>query len=341
MLLVMPMTALGMEPSSLFAKMVAVPGTTYSFTIHTHSEDVYVSVWSKGTMSVIGTQTPLVDAQATIDVVYQDMKVRLKGDLKMNAEGIFVRVKEASGKFDNEAIHSAMNAYTKKWIRVADAETLSLFGQGGMMVDDDLQTTNDMFTVQSVPSAQGTKHIVQMKPDTAAGIAGDLFDMLGDRPLIQDFFPWRALAESMQFEVVINENAKGMLTTRTSTMNLNGEKSYVRMTSSETFSYTAPTITTPTDWIAAEEMIALFDTVDPFVQDAMQVEYDESLYEDYEEFDSTDEDMLEFGEEWSNDGYQVWSGDCWAETSAELVALQRSGDCPVEKVSRRNLTNTR
>jgi hypothetical protein len=352
MLLMMPMTALGMEPMDLLMKMNAVPGTAYSLTAHVHMDGAYVSIWSKGTMSMT---SPLVDAQATVDIVYQELNMRLKGDIKMNEDGMFLLVREVSGDYDSEFAKSTSNAYMKKWLRVADAEMIELFGAGNMMmIDEDLTSSNDMFTVQSVPNAQGKTYILQLTPDAAAGMAQDLFDSMGgDRPAIQDFFPWRALAESIQFEVKVQENAQGTLTSRTANVNLTGEQSYLKITTSETFLSTVPAIVTPEGAMSLDDLIMEFSGFDPssLEEPYESEEYYEGSYYD-EEFGSYDEGMLQFGEEWSeedvwsddswyDEGYEVWSGDCASEPSSTLISLQRSGECPVEKVSRRNLSNTR
>lgn len=350
MLLIMPTTALGMEPSDLFSKMNAVPTSTFSLTLHAHAEDMYVSVWSKGTMAV---SSSFGEAQATVDVNYQGMKMRFKGDIKMNADGVFLLVREASGNYDSDFARSTYSAYTKKWLRIAGPDALELFGYGNMMmIEEDLAYASDMFTVQAVPNAQGTTYIVQLTPDAAAGMAQELFTMLGgDRPLIQDFFPWRALAESIQFEIKVNENPQGTLTSRTANINLTGENSYFTFSSSETFSSSLPTVATPDNATSIEEVMQSFMGLDPFSTNSEM----EDLYYEEMEWDSYNEGMLEFGEEWnesgsiegswyddySDDEYQVWSGDCWSAPSAQLVAMQRSGECPVEKISRRLLNTTR
>lgn len=350
LLLVMPVTALGMEPGDLLGRMNAVPASAFSMTLHAHQEDVYISVWSKGALAMNGTQ---VDAQATVDVVYMGMKMRFKGDLRVNQDGVFVFVREMSGNYSSDFAFSSSTAYTKKWIRLADSEMLELFGVGNfLMMEEDLAMAGDMFTVQSLPGVNGTKHILQLKPDAAAEVARDILDMLGgDRPVVQDFFPWRALAESIQFEIVVQENTRSELQNRTAAVNVTGEKSYFTFQLSESFLSTLPTVVTPTNVISLEEIMAMFSGLN---SDAMTEIYEEDLYEeemDWDSFDSYDEGMLEFGEgwdesggiegSWSDEEYGVWSGDCWSETSAKLVAMQRAGECPVEKVSRRNLSNTR
>lgn len=355
-----PVVAQAATAPELMTKMNMAPGATFSVTARVHQDDMYVSVWLKGTG---GYTTPSLDAAATMDIVQGDMNARLKGDVRVNADGIFMRLREATGTFDNEFAHGMMSAYTKKWIQIGDATMSELYfiglpldvGQGAAGVE----LGDESFTVQSFASGGGTKHIMQLKPDAAAELARSILDLLGgDRPVIQDFFPWRALAESLQFEVTVQENSQGVLQSRTANINVQGENSYFVFDSTETFLAASPVVATPTDMITLEAIENLFGNNDVFTDESG---WEESDWEetDWEESDETmdmweeDTDYLDFYNgsfedideeegaleefDWEGDQFEVYSSTCFTTDDASLVMLQRSGECPVEKVSRRNL----
>jgi|GEM_PF-4046940 len=356
--LFVPMMASAMTPMEVSSNIFARAGSTFSMTLNMKNIDgVYVSLWANGTM---GFASPVMDINTTIDMVNKDLKGRMKGSLRMIPDGLYVNVTDISGSFNNQLALMNMNVKTKQWLQVMSSSMMqdmftdlswrALLSRAGEDVDA-------MFNVQEVPSATGKTYVLSLKPDAAAGVARELLDILGgDRPVIQDFFPWRALAESMNVQVTVQENTKGEIISRSVTADVTGSNSYLKVSSTEKILASLPVLNAPVGAFSYDQVLKIMGAADTMlsggglgVPSLIDLPFT-PIFPDTS-FDNIDTiDWSSYEDEWNDtysdessdfitDDFTVYSGDCWSADGINLVSLQRSGDCSVEKVSRRNLSN--
>jgi hypothetical protein len=340
-----PLSVSAMTTDEIVLAVSSVPGHSFQFTIHGKNTDgMYFSVWGKGSMNL---DTQSMDASATIDFSGNGMKGRLKGGLRfVENQGFFFKVDTVDSSYSDLLTSFNVDFAMKEWIRMdmgilGDAEN---YEDWMTMMVDTQTSTNDIFTVQESPA--GT-FILQLKPDAASAVAAETLDFLGgDRPIVQDFFPWRALAESMEFQSVV-KTADGMPVSRSTTINVTGAKTYFTLAMQEQFSKTAPDIKAPATFKTEEDLWSMFmsgipgdagignmtifgtefDTIDTGDSYDWPVD-DEGIAED---FGSDYQDTSDWPTGWDS------TGDCYSAEDAVYVSILRSGECMTERVSRRNL----
>lgn len=297
--LLIPAMASAAAPSDIIGT-VNDTGRSVSMTMHTLKDGTYSTIWAKG--YAIGQDT--MSLSATIDTMQNKKTMRTKSDIIILPNATFVRMQGTKG------------IEAGAWMMVQNGDITTLLNPTlGAPTSFDPMTSAEMFNVQTLPFAGGTTYVFQMKPDAASNIAAEIFNLLGgDRPVIQDFFPWRALAESMNFQMTVKTKGDGSLLSRSLTMDVRGEKSSFELTLTEQATASAPAITAP------------------------------------EGFEWTEAMMLPAGGFGGTAGVDVMNGSfedidsvsgsaasCGEEASSSLIALYRSGVCTVEFHSRRTL----
>lgn len=310
-------------PSEIIGRINDAP-STFAITAHVKQDDTYVSVWAKGQ----SVDPEHVTMNTTVDIAQKEAKMRIKGDLIMVPEGLFLRIREMSGDMNSESLALSMSAHTKGWVQIGDSALMSFFG-----IDPSTEFSateaNDIFTMQTVPSATGTTYVLQLKPDAASEMARMILDLFGgDRPVIQDFFPWRALAESMNFQLTVQTKADDTFVSYALAMDVRGEKSFLDLRVTEQARASASNITAPADFFSLEELMGSM----------MPAESDMPMMEELDTWEGTEvPDFTDASFEDVDTENVVLSVTCSPMDAPSFVGLMRSGECPVERVSRRLL----
>lgn len=327
----LPIGASAMTASELVAATGSVPASKVSMQVQSQNDGMYVTFWLQGT---VGLEEPTMDMRMTIDTSQNGQKTRTKGALRIIPEGVYIRLDSIPSELmEGLTIFSLADIPMNTWMQIAPSGVaeMSLTGSHwyGAMTNVS-ENASDVFTVREVPSANGKTYVVGLKPDAAAALAQSLLDMMGgDRPVVQDFFPWRSFAESIQFETIVKADAAGALTSRATTMSVQGSKSYLRVSSTEEFLREVPRFGVPEGAIPYEhtgQYLHIDMTIPSLDTGSLS-----PIFRDVS-FDTIDTEISVT---------PTFSATCSATSAMQMISFHRSGECPVEKVSRRNLTRSR
>lgn len=136
-------------PSQVFLALNDMSSSTTSVEMHVHAEDVYVSVWANGSQQ--GTfMSPDSRAKwkATIDVVQGPVSVRMKGQMRMNENIVYLKLDTFEGSLDDLLGTFSWSLLQKDWVRIPLGEMLGMGDmpfESMMMQDPVLLTQLDEF----------------------------------------------------------------------------------------------------------------------------------------------------------------------------------------------------
>ena len=327
--------AAAMTPGELFTQLQESGSPrSFSVTVHGESQGTYVSVWANGVQQGMSPDDMTISTKATVDIVQGDMKVRLKGEVMVVDGMVYVKVTNFNASVMNAFAAFTAVANQKQWFGMPldMAMIKDITGPVAMNLGSvDASQADSMFTMQSVGTKSGTNYTLHLSPDYAPELALMIRELLQDtQPASTDFFPWRELAEGMHFEMNITTDTKGAFVSSKYTMSMDGRFSEFTADGKETALKTPLTIKAPTDAVTIEDLMKTWSELSgDLPQDTME------------------EDMpVVVPAEPTDDTMTDWTTEIeWSEPSAEctdpetsplrLLTLQRTGECPVDKVPTR------
>ena len=345
-LLLAPMSGLAAytSPAEL---MAAVQDTSvaraFSVTAHAKSEGMYISVWASGTELGADPMTISMSTKATVDIVKDAMKMRVKAELLAVNGMLYVRVLSIDGSFQNEFASASTIVKQKQWLSFPlDQELLEEItgGEALQFSASNPSEAEHMFHMQSKPGKNDTTvYTLSFTQDYAVTVAQLIREMLQDNsPSTDDFFPWRQLAEGMRFENTIVTDAKGGFLFSTFSLSTASKNASLAISGTEQRLGKAPVIKAPAQSLTADQVLALFmssmgeDPAMMMPSSVLDVPVPSSvdsgsLTEEDVTFDSVDESYAPV----------TPSVDCTDSSlsAQQLSMLQRDGTCPVAKKSTR------
>ncbi len=325
-----------MTPSALMAGIQS--GTPRSFSIAAHAQapdDMFVSVWANGALQGLDPMTMQMKAKTTIDVVSGDFKVRAKGEMMVVDGMLYVKVASVDGSMNTEFSSVSAKFIQHKWIKTEfDMYALEAVENPAFSLSQsDIMEADETFNMTTKTEGNGgTTYMLTLKTDAAAKLALSIREALQDDSSVSDyFFPWRALAEGMHFDMTVKTNAKDAFLGSSYSMSTKGKESSFTLTGSEkptaALNLKAPTDAMSLDEIGAMlmgEMPSYFDDTssDMTEVDMMETPTEDTIYVEPSSFDSVDDTSYECED---------------PSTSAlRLLSLQRDGTCPATKTSTRH-----
>ncbi len=311
-------------------------GTPHSFSATAHAASankMYVSVWANGNLEGNDPTTIKFWTKATVDVVSGDMKVRAKVELMMMDGVLYAKLNSLDGSMKN--IFASLSATFRQnvWLKMPlDTDASALLPEHAYFLPTgDIYDADTIFNVTSVSNKKGTLSTLTLKPDAAADLALMIRELLQDTEAVSDdFFPWRALAESVQFEMTLQTDSRGAFVGSSYTMSTKGANSSFALSGTEKPT-TALKLTAPSDAIGLEELGTMFTNSMPShmgMPSTSDMMMDHSVMEPIDmmyEFDSID----------SAKAPPDPSCDDSLVDSLKKLMLQRTGACPVIKTPTR------
>lgn len=326
--------AAAMTPGELFTQLQESGSPrSFSVTAHGESQGMYVSVWANGVQQGMTPDDMTMSTKATVDIVQNDMKVRLKGEVIVVDGMVYVKVTNLNASATNAFASFSAIANQKQWFATPlDMVMLrDIAGPVAMNLGSvDASKADGMFTMQSAGTKSGTNYTLNLNTDYAAELALMIRELLQDtQPASTDFFPWRELAEGMHFEMNISTDTTGAFVSSNYTMSMDGRFSEFTASGKETALKGALAIKAPADAVTIEDLMKTFNQLSgDLPQDMMEEDMMMPI-----PMEPTDESMETTTE-------PVWSEPNPACTDPEtsplkLLTLQRTGECPVEKITTR------
>lgn len=325
-------------PGELFSSLQTDAAKSFALEVHASSQGTYVSVWASGTEQGQSENIRL-NMKATVDVVKDGMKMRLKGDILMVDGSMYLKVSSLDGSLLNDVASVTAKVKQLQWVQLPLDE---------LMLDGAMDTTmfsvsstdpamaDSMFTVSSKAGNGGTLYSVSLQPDFAAELALSIRGLLNDTEAVSDdFFPWRDLAEGIRFEMTVQTNAQNAFVSENYSMSTNSASSYFRVSGREKVLASPLQLTAPAGALTLDEVAAIFgdwddvpDLGDWKSETSEDMMWDGMMSGDAIEGSSFDEIDLE------TSGYIPECNDPML-TPTQLFMLQREGTCPVNKATTR------
>ncbi len=325
-----------MSPSALMSAIQS--GAPRSFSIAAHAEaqgDTYVSVWSNGTLQGTDSMDMQIWAKTTVDVVSGDFKVRAKGEMMVIGGMLYVKVASIDGSMKSDFATLSTDFVQHKWLKTPfDASALEVVENPAFSLSEtDVMEADETFNmVTKTENNGGTTYTLTLKSDAAAQLALSIREALQDTSSVSDdFFPWRALAEGMHFDMTVKTNSKDAFLGSSYSMSTKGKESSFTLTGTEkpaaALNLKAPAGAMSFDEVGAMLMGEMPTYLDESSSDMMEPEMMEPTddiitIEPTSSFDSIDNDTLASCDDPSMD-------------AMKLLAMQRDGTCPVTKTPTR------
>ncbi len=324
-----------LTPSALMAAIQGGAPRSFSITAHADAQgDTYVSVWANGTLQGTDATNMQMWTKTTVDVVSGDFKVRAKGEMMVVEGMLYVKIASIDGSMKSEFATLSADFVQHKWLKTAfDVSALEVVENPAFSLSEtDVMEADQTFNMETKAEKNGTSYTLTLKTDAAAQLALSIREMLQDTSSVSDdFFPWRALAEGMQFEMVVKTDAKDALLGSSYSMSTKGAQSSFTLTGTEKPA-AALHLKAPADAMSIEEIGAMFSGEVPeyfedSTTDMMEPEMTEPTDGDFtiepaSAFDSIDNDTLSSCDDSSID-------------AMKLLSMQRDGTCPITKTSTR------
>jgi len=225
-------------PSSLFdAIRMDASARTIKGEVHGNMEgSLWMSAWFDAAQEGKNLENGKANVKMTVDVVEtkQNMKGRIKLEMRVVDQKMFMKLDQAEGSFENENVMATANVVLKKWIEVPlEKDGRDIVGE----IDDmDSSFANEMFDLAHVQSAFGHTYTLTLKPSVLQDI---LSDMQGG---------------SADFSMNVNTNLSDLFQTGKVTLNFTSETASVRGNATMQRSNTPLSIVAPADAVNIEEL---------------------------------------------------------------------------------------
>lgn len=322
-----------MTPSALMAAVQGGAPRSFSIAAHADAPDnMYVSVWANGTLQGTDPMTMQLSTKTTIDVVSGDFKVRAKGEVMVVNGMLYVKIASIDGSMKSEFATLSANFVQNKWLKTEfDMSVLDIVENPAFSLSEaDVMEADRTFNMATKAEKNGTTYTLTLNTDAAAQLALSIREMLQDTSSVSDdFFPWRALAEGMSFEMVVKTDAKDAFLGSTYSMSTKGTMSAFRLTGTEKPA-AALNLKAPADAMSIEEIGAMFSgEVPSYLEEStpemIELMDEEVMLDEPSSFDSVDDGRYES---------DVWCDDPSMD-AMKLLSLQRDGTCPTIKTPTR------
>lgn len=321
-------------PAQLMTALQTRSARSFNVTAHGSSDGTYVSVWAKGASEGENATTAKVNMSATVDMVKGDFTMRAKGDVLMTDGTAYVKVSSVNGSLANSFGSFSAMLKQKQWLMFPFEE--SMMGINEMFMDIGTMSMEDadtMYTMQHTVSKGVNVYTLNLTQDSAIELALQIRNMLGDhRPVSNDFFPWRELAEGVRFEMVVRTDANDTFLSSSITVGLSNKNANFEATVNETALKSGVTVSAPKDAISPDElMMLLSNSASEYLQG------EPVMMEEEPAFLPADADMMT--EPTPDSSSWMMESEIDAEcmdpdlTSLKLLMLQRTGTCPITKAA--------
>lgn len=324
------------SPRALLTAVQEQSGRSFSMTVHGASQGTYVTLWANGASEGITPDTTKLRSTATLDVVQGDMKMRAKGEVLVADNMLYAKLNSVNGTLSNTFGSFVLSGYQKQWLSLPFSEGVSPLLSQVVALDIasiDAANADTMYTLQHTMSNGINVYSLNLSLDYAPKLSQSLREMLGDtQPTSSDFFPWRELAEGIHYALVIRTDAQDRFLSSDLTLSTSGTSSTYNATVTEKALNGMVSVSVPKNVINVAELMGMvfpsgesmmmndLPAVDDMMMDTSHQMVDESV--------PATEPSLHF--------YGVDSACTDSSLDAlTLVSLQRSGVCPVEKISTR------
>ncbi len=327
-------------PSSLMSAVENGEPRSFSLTAHTSSaQALYISIWAKGVTQGSDLMTKKSTSKATVDIVQGDMKVRLKIELLMTDGVLYAKVISIDGTMNNAFASLSSTFRQKVWLKIPlDSGIFSLLPHQEFFMSSSANSdVDDTFNLTSKTDKKGTTFTLMLKPDAANDLAIMLRELLDETGATSDdFFPWRELAQSMNFEKTVQLDTRGTFIGSSSSMSTKGASSSLLLTGTEKPT-TAMKLAAPTDAIDLEQLTAmlmdLFPSQHGLPDDMGMMDEELMMDEEVEEEEEWSFDVFDVSDDWTR-VYDPLCSDPEAD-SLQILMLQRTGSCPITKATTR------
>lgn len=322
-------------PSALMAAMQN--GAPRSFSIAAHADaqgDTYVSVWANGTLQGTDAANIQMWTKTTVDVVSGDFKVRAKGEMMVIGGMLYVKIASIDGSMMSEFATLSADFVQHKWLKTTfDVSALEVVENPAFSLSEtDVMEADETFNMATKAEKNGTTYTLTLKTDAAAQLALSIREMLQDTSSVSDdFFPWRALAEGMQFEMVVKTDAKDALLGSSYSMSTKGAQSSFTLAGTEKPA-AALNLKAPADAMSLDEIGALISGEVPGYFEEPSLEMTEPEMMESTDVDLTIEPTSAFD---SVDNDTLSSCDDPSIDAMKLLSMQRDGTCPIAKTPTR------
>jgi len=183
---------------------------------------------------------------------------------------------------------------------------------------------DDTFDMTSEASKNGVTYTLTLTPSAAMETAVAIRELLHDESSVSDdFFPWEALAKSIDFSMVVTTDANDTILNQSLTLHKKGANSSFSFTSTEKPT-PAVTLKAPAGSMSLDEIGSFFGQSTPTYEEDI-TSYDENEWTD-------DETMSDF--DVVDDGISASCEDP-SISALQMLSLQRDGTCPVQKTPTR------
>lgn len=335
LLLLSPLAASAafVTPSALFMAMQNGAPRSFSLMAHADTPDnVYVSVWANGSLQGTHEMDMQLTTKATVDVVSGDLKARIKGEIMAVNGMLYLKITSVDTSMKNDFASLSANLRQHVWLKMPiDMDALSIIQNPAFTLSETDPTEADMtFDIASSPEKNGTTYTLTLKSDAAAQLALSLREMLNDTSTVSDdFFPWKALAEGVRFEMIVKTDASDGFISNSYSLHTKGTKSSFSLNGTEKIT-SALRLTAPADAMNLYELGSIFGDTAGSVMDmsALDMSTMPSVMEPTEEnitFDSVDDAVITFDPSCEDSSI----------SPLQKLAMQRDGTCPVEKTPTR------
>jgi hypothetical protein len=346
-----------LSPLTAMAEPFATPGTLLSaiqgsgtpraFTLEAHGQKMgtYFSVWANGTQQGAVDSSIDPDSQlsgrATVDIAFGEMKIRIKGEVMIMNSMLYAKVGSVTGNFSSDIATMTVNIVQKKWIALPldasefrDSNGTPAFSP----LYTDPATAESIYTMTSSSANGIDTYNLKLTQDAAVSLAQQIRNEFNDpEPVSTDFFPWRDLAEGIRFDWKVMTRGYTFVS---STMDLSMSNKHSSLTVHATEKASSPLrLTVPANTVTIDELWGSFDFPVDMMDEPMNNEETNLMWQEIPEepenvmpvFDENPE--LPVSDDWWNFPDPRCTD---PETpSAELVQLQRTGECPAVKVPTR------
>lgn len=330
-LLLLPTSALAFaSPSELFEAIQESPGAR-SFSLNTHggNKGIYVSIWAHGSEQGSDIENLKLQTNATIDIVNHGKKLRIKGEFLMVNGMAYFRLLSAEGvDADTHATLSALSE-AKRWIAIPLTEDIVTNVSGNLGLGfgtSDLSGADTSFELKKVQSQSGNRHTLTLTQGAAILLAQSLRDILQDsEPISDDFFPWQALADSVEFLMTVETDAEDTFLGSTFRITMKNAHAYFSAEGTKKRLNEALTLEAPEDAVMADQFLENLNGLDGF--DSVPANSEVQEMEDNAETPKVQPE----GRSNTTDPSCSEAGD----DPVKMVQYQRMGICPTVRVPTR------
>ncbi len=340
------------SPSDLLMAVEAeTKPQTFSVTAKGHVDQTWFAIWANGAAEGLKSDmmTGKMKMSMTVDVVYNDFKMRAKGQVLMKDGMVYAKLDSITGAYSD--LFMTFNAAfgQKLWLQIPmDPSMLEMHaGMTGMGTPEE---ANEMFSMTHTKFGAGHKYVLTMRPEYSQQFSDLMRDALGAQAVGQsdDFFPFRDLAyDNADFTVKVDTNAQDQFQYSSFDMHWKAGNAELTMTGNSQRQATTVYVETPKNVWTMEELEKHYNElmgIPSYEEEMMEWETEEGtewempVEEDMMEgsdFDTVDSD--EWWEPATDGSTQYYSDECWNPELDPLkkLMMQRSGECPVEDTNNR------